>query len=231
MPAYTPGPAVASAAEARAAASESEASAAASSSAAVAAESARASAAAAAAAREAVEAARRTPTIFTGSGDDVVTITKPEGATVVIATITGNDAGRYFGVSALDGDRDSLVNTTDPYSGTTLLDANRGGTTQLEVQATGPWSITLTNLQYAPTFNGHAEGTGDAVLISQTPGRTATITGNQEGRYFGVRAYGDGSGQGLVNTTDPYSGTVPWPSGTNVFVVISAEGSWTVDVQ
>jgi hypothetical protein len=127
---------------------------------------------------------------------------------------------------------DQLVNTTDPYSGTTLLDANRGGTTQLEVQATGPWSITLTDLTYAPTFAGHAEGAGDAVLISTASERTATITGNAAGRYFGVGAYGgSGSDGSVVNTTDPYTGTVPWPSGGNVFVVVTATDGWTIDVK
>jgi len=67
------------------------------------------SAAAAASASAAAEAAKpKPPTVFTGAGDDVVAITKPAGATVVIATITGNDAGRYFGVKALDGDMDTL---------------------------------------------------------------------------------------------------------------------------
>lgn len=208
-----------------------ENSAAASSSAAEAAASASASAAAASSSSAAAEAARRVPTVFTGSGDDVVTITKPPGATVVTATITGNDAGRYFGVQGLDGDMDQLVNTTDPYNGTTLMDANIGGTTQLQVQASGPWSITLADLQFAPTFSGHGEGAGDAVVISDISGRTAAVTGNAEGRYFGVMAYGsNGSGDQVVNTTDAnYSGRVPWPAG-RVIVVVTAAGNWTIDV-
>ncbi|SCX61252.1 hypothetical protein SAMN03159343_0068, partial [Klenkia marina] len=86
-------------------------------------------------------------------------------------------------------------------------------------------------LEFAPTFAGHAEGVGDAVLISQTSGQTATITGNADGRYFGVAGYGSSGSGGLVNTTDPYSGTVPWPRGTNVIVEVTATGGWTLDVQ
>lgn len=87
----------------------------------------------------------------------------------MLATITGNDAGRYFGVKGLDGDHDSLVNTTDPYNGTTLLDGNVGGTTQLQVTATGPWSITLSDPRSAPSFGKGTPyaGSGDAVLIYQ----------------------------------------------------------------
>lgn len=191
------------------------------------------SAAAAASASAAAEAAKpKPPTVFTGTGDDVVTITKPAGATVVIATITGNDAGRYFGVKGLDGDMDTLVNTTDPYNGTTLLDANRGGTTQLQVQAVGPWSITLTDLRSAPTFDATAPqtGAGDAVLIYQGPRGVAKIDGNAEGRYFGVKAYGSsGGGNSLVNTTDPYTGSVPMPAGPAI-VVVTAAGNWSIDV-
>jgi hypothetical protein len=204
--------------------------AAASSSAAAASSSRAAAAASASAAAEA--AAPKPPTVFTGSGDDVVTITKPAGATVVIATITGNDAGRYFGVKAVDGDMDTLVNTTDPYNGTTLLDANRGGTTQLQVQAVGPWSITLTDMRSAPTFTSAAPqtGAGDAVLIYQGSRGVARIQGNAEGRYFGVKAYGSGgAGNSLVNTTDPYTGSVPMPAGPAI-VVVTANGDWSIDV-
>ena len=191
------------------------------------------SAAAAASASAAAEAAKpKPPTVFSGTGDDVVMITKPAGATVVIATITGNDAGRYFGVEALDGDMDTLVNTTDPYKGTTLLDANRGGTTQLQVTAVGPWSITLADLRTAPTFTAAApqSGAGDAVLIYQGPRGVATVSGNAEGRYFGIDAYAsDGAGDSLVNTTDPYNGRVPMPAGPAI-VVVTAIRDWSIDV-
>ena len=111
------------------------------------------------------------------------------------------------------------------------MDANVGGTTSLQVTAVGPWSITLTDLRSAPTFSSGAyTGSGDAVAIYQGTGRIAAITGNAEGRYFGVKAYGSGgSGGGLVNTTDPYTGTVPWPTGP-VIVVVTATGDWSITV-
>jgi hypothetical protein len=170
------------------------------------------------------------PTVFEGTGDSVVQITKPAGATVVIASVTGNAAGRYFGVKAVDGDQDTLVNTTDPYTGDTLMDGGTGGTTMLQVTAVGPWKITLTDLRSAPRFTGAHSGTGDAVMIYEGSGRIAAITGNAAGRYFGVKAYGSsGSGGGIVNTTDTYTGTVPFPAGP-VIVVVTAVDGWTISV-
>ena len=215
--------AASSSAEARRSAANAAASAAAASSSA-------AAAAAAASASAAAEAARRVPTVFTGSGDSVVAITKPPGSTVVIATVTGNKAGRYFGVKAVDGDQDTLANTTDPYNGTTLMDANRGGTTQLQVTGVGPWSITLSDLLMAPVLDRSYNGAGDAVLQYNGGRGIASITGNAEGRYFGVKVYGSGSGGGsLVNTTDPYTGSVPWLAGPT-FVTVTAQGDWSINV-
>lgn len=191
------------------------------------------SAAAAASASAAAEAARISdPTVFTGSGDSVVAITKPARATVVLATITGNDASSYFGVKAVDGDQDTLVNTTEPYTGTTLMDARVGGTTQLQVTATGPWSITLSDPRSAPTLSQGSPyaGTGDAVIIYQGSRGIASITGNAGGSYFGVKVYSSSSSGGaVVNTTDPYTGSVPWPVGPAI-VVVTSEDDWTISV-
>jgi hypothetical protein len=171
------------------------------------------------------------PTVFTGTGDTVVPITKPGGASgTVLATITGNDAGSHFAVQGVDGDQDLLVNTTDPYSGTVLMDADTGGTTQLQVSASGPWSIALADPLTAPRLAmGANTGTGDAVFRYEGPRGIAQIDGNAGGRHFGVVALtGDGNDL-LVNTTDPYSGSVPMPPGPG-FLTVSAEGNWSIVV-
>jgi hypothetical protein len=171
------------------------------------------------------------PTVFTGTGDTVVAITKPGGAPgTVLATITGNDAGPHFAVHGVDGDQDLLVNTTDPYSGTVLLDADAGGTTQLQVSASGPWSITLSDPLTAPRLAmGANTGTGDAVFVYEGPRGIAQIDGNAGGRHFGVIALTGDANDLLVNTTDPYSGSVPMPPGPG-FVTVSAEGNWSIVV-
>jgi outer membrane lipoprotein SlyB len=62
-------------------------------------------------------------------------------------------------------------------------------------------------------------------LTGDAPSR-ATITGNAAGRYFGVRGYGSFS-ELLVNTTDPYEGTVR-VDGSTMIIVVQAEGEWTI---
>jgi von Willebrand factor type A domain len=74
---------------------------------------------------------------FNGDGDMVVHFTG-DGS---LAEIIGNDAGRYFHVHTLRPDgTDRLVNTTQKYSGSSQIS---GGPQFFEVQAIGPWSITV----------------------------------------------------------------------------------------
>jgi von Willebrand factor type A domain len=74
---------------------------------------------------------------FNGDGDMVVHFTG-DGS---LAEIIGNDAGRYFHVHTLGPDgTDRLVNTAQKYSGSSQIS---GGPQFFEVQAIGPWSITV----------------------------------------------------------------------------------------
>jgi hypothetical protein len=74
---------------------------------------------------------------FNGDGDMVVHFTG-DGS---LAEIIGNDAGRYFHVHTLGPDgTDRLVNTTQKYSGSSQIS---GGPQFFEVQAIGPWTITV----------------------------------------------------------------------------------------
>ena len=74
---------------------------------------------------------------FNGDGDMVVHFTG-DGS---LAEIIGNDAGRYFHVLALGPDgTDRLVNTAQKYSGSSQIS---GGPQFFEVQAIGPWTITV----------------------------------------------------------------------------------------
>lgn len=216
---------------ANSAAAVSESSAAAASSSAAAEASASEAAASASAAAEAAKP--KPPTSFSGTGDSVVRITKPAGlpSSLVAVTVKGNSGSRYFGVKGVDGDQDTLVNTTDPYNGTTLMDVNGGNTTELQVQATGVWSITISDIRAMPTFSppAPATGAGDAVLVYQGASGIGTIKGNSGSRYFGVRVYTGSDDNSLVNTTDPYTGSVPWPAGPAI-VVVTATGGWSISV-
>lgn len=79
------------------------------------------------------------PGTYEGRGDNVILL---GGGQPDIAIIKGNAEGRYFGVFGADAlRRRLLVNTTDPYEGSKLLESD---TWLLEVKATGPWTIEVT---------------------------------------------------------------------------------------
>jgi len=166
------------------------------------------------------------PTVFTGSGNAVVPITKPAGATAVIATITGNQVAKHFDVRALDGYQSQLVATTAPYHGSTLLDPLGTTTTQLRVHAIGPWTITLSDARSAPVFTAGYRGSGDVVLLDESKGRTATISVAGSGP-FRIGMYGNDRAYRPISETGPWSGTVAWPTGVSL-VAVQATGAWSI---
>jgi len=79
------------------------------------------------------------PGSIEGSGDDVFFL---DGSKPDLAKITGNNESRYFGVYSYGSYSDLLVNTTDVYSGTVIVD---GDTVAIEVNAQGEWSIEISS--------------------------------------------------------------------------------------
>jgi hypothetical protein len=184
-------------------------------------------AAAAAASSAAAEAARRVPTVFSGRGDDVVDITKPPGVTVAVAAIA-YDGGSNFAVKGVDGERDLMVNTIGSYSGSVLLDGKSGETTMLEVKASGPWTITISDALLAPALNAGANsGAGDAVLLYQGRTSRAAISGQSQGN-FAVISHGSGGSDLLVNEIGSYDGVVPLVGPS--LVEVTADGPWSITV-
>lgn len=147
-----------------------------------------------------------------------------------MATIVGNSGGGFFAVQGVDGDEDLLVNTTEAYDGTTLMDVNGGETTQLQVTATGPWTITLNTVAAAAErFSDTFGGAGDDVLIYEGTAGIAQITGNSPPHFFAVIIYSETGNDLAVNTTESYDGRVPWPAGFAI-VAVTASGPWTITV-
>jgi hypothetical protein len=170
------------------------------------------------------------PVVYSGNGDNVIDIQKP--GDVVLAYIRGNAGARYFGIESFDdaGEQvDLLVNTTDPYEGVVLMDIrDDDNSTRLQVQAEGEWYIELRPLSTARRVSvpGTIEGTGDDVIIIDGEPDIAQISGNADGRYFGVIGYSNRSNL-LVNTTDPYDGRVIVARDT-ILIEVEAVGSWTI---
>ena len=172
------------------------------------------------------------PLLLEGSGDDVVILDTP--VSLAAMDVDANASGRYFGIKPilLSGDSaSSLVNTTDPFNGTVLLlgsgdDAIAG----FEVTSNGAWSFTIKSISEVPYLapGSTSEGSGDALVrLDETSGLTTiTVVGNGEGRYFGVRPHGDSSFS-VINTTDPYNGTVKLDSGT-LLLEVTAIGPWSI---
>ena len=63
------------------------------------------------------------------------------GGTPDLANVTGNEASRHFSIWGYGSNPDLLVNTSDPYEGTVILEED---TVVLEINAVGPWSIQVT---------------------------------------------------------------------------------------
>jgi len=161
---------------------------------------------------------------FSGSGDDVITLTPFDGTYVF--RISGNEADRHFSVWAR-GDRNSLlVNTSSPYTGITY---NQHQNTQiLEITAVGDWTIeqlpisSMRSISTGQTITG----TGDEVLRIASQGESAVIEGNNAERHFSVWARGNRNNL-LVNTSNEYSGRVLLRD-TYTLLEISAVGDWSI---
>ena len=170
------------------------------------------------------------PITYTGSGDDYFDISPFE--SLYYFRITGNTEARHFSVTGYDASgnyTELFVNTTDYYDGY-VLDPEQD-TRTLEVDAEGPWTIEIVSLYTAPVLlvGETYSGIDDAVLLLPSDCRSAIINGNTMSRYFSVITYGSGSDL-LVNTVDPYSGTVRIDPGATVMTV-HAVGGWSISLQ
>lgn len=173
------------------------------------------------------------PVVLTGTGDSVIDFINPFEMGVI--HITGNASGRFFAVKAYtdDGQYDLLVNTGDPYDGFRPLDFGRKHTTRFEVMATGDWKIELLPITSAHlmVIPGEISGKGDDVILLLRGNFTpdlAKITGNASSRFFAVKSYGQSTDL-LVNTGDPYEGTVVLSSDVIVLEVMASD-SWTIKI-
>lgn len=170
------------------------------------------------------------PITYTGSGDDYFDISPFD--SLYYFQITGNSDARHFSVTGYDssGDYTELfVNTTDYYTGS-VLDSEQN-TRTLEVKAEGDWTITIVSLYTAPVVKAGEtySGIDDAVLLIPLGSSSAVINGNSLARHFAVKTYGSGFDL-LVNTVDPYNGTVRVDSDATVMSV-TAEGGWSILLQ
>lgn len=170
------------------------------------------------------------PVVYTGSGDDVLSIEPPEVGPITLH-ITGNEGARHFAVESYDADGqwlDLLVNTTEPYQGVVL---DLGEAHELDISATGDWTIEVHPLRGATTVEipGTIDGTGDYVFLLDGEPTIAHIIGNEAERHYAVETYNK-RWDLLVNTTDFYDGRVRVESDA-VIVVVTAVGPWSIEFE
>lgn len=175
---------------------------------------------------------------YSGTGDEVVEISKPDQDLPALLVVSGNRDSRHFAVTAREDSGNwagVLINTTEPYAGIVPVDLPpRTNSALLEIKASGNWRIQLYSIGAAQRVKvpGTFEGKGDNVLWIEGKPTRAKFHGNSASRHFAVIAY-DRRGKQLgvkVNTTDPYSGTVFIPNGT-LLLKITAVGGWSVDIR
>jgi hypothetical protein len=170
--------------------------------------------------------------VLEGSGDDVVVLEQP--IAIAAIDVTGNAESRYFGIRPIMDSGEtgsSLVNTTDPFDGTLLVEATSDeSVVGFEISSAGPWTLTIKSVSETPVLTRGETLDGDgAFLVRLEPTdslTTLTVKGNADGRYFGVRQHGDGSFS-VINTTEPYDGTVRLEPGSSL-LEINAFGAWSM---
>lgn len=168
------------------------------------------------------------PEEFSGTGDDVLTITRPGPSVVAFECggCTRNVVVKSNGAESL------LVNTIGAYSGKRLIDITDGSrTTSITVTANAAWKLTVGGLpalaQLAGSPKDPVSGTGDDVITFVAGFSKAKITNTGE-RNFIVRSTSLNSGRisGVVNTIGGYDGTVPL-AGPSI-VEVRSSGDWSI---
>ena len=164
------------------------------------------------------------------SGDSVIEVEIASSDDIYVLHVVGNANGNHFAVRGYDASGNStelFVNTINPYDGYTFDPSC--STSLLEISSTGDWTIELISIYNMQTIStGQTiSGTGDSIMMVENYGTTATISGNQGANHFAVKTYGTQSNELLVNTVDPYSGTVML-NGDPVILQVNSEGEWEI---
>lgn len=179
------------------------------------------------------------PVVYEGTGDALLTITKPIEGDMCFMFVQGNAAGAFFGIRSYDAEGNPLhllVSTEIPYIGTRLLDGSPAEQTAvLEIKAEGPWQIQLLSfsssymVQFMIDVPGTLSGTSDRVVL--TRGQSSTIAVNySDNKHFAVFAHGTSTGNLVFNEQGAYAGEATLPEKT-VMLEIIAEGNWQIEIK
>jgi hypothetical protein len=165
---------------------------------------------------------------YSGRGDSVINIVKPNGPALLIMRYGGSG---YLILNSLTQDNqlvDLLATSDGPYQGTVLLDGYHDSrTARIQVRGSGEWSFQIAPLSAAQRLPvpGNLSGAGDTVIAPSAP--IDTMRFQYSGRdYLIVTAVAQSSPNLLATNAGAYDGTVVVPADT-VVIVIRGRGSWT----
>jgi hypothetical protein len=171
---------------------------------------------------------------ISGNGNDVVNLRVP-GDVPALLDISYSGPSNFV-VWSLNGNSeiiDLLVNEIGAYDGRRMVHGGWIFTKEvvrfLEIEASGPWTISVSPMSAASTLRTALSGAGDDVVLYR--GSAATLTSTHDGSSnFIIQGYeSDGEYNGLiVNEIGPYSGTDLIDPGTSI-LDISADGNWTLN--
>lgn len=173
--------------------------------------------------------------VFTGSGDDRLSLDRPLAIVVVQAHHTGS-AGFVVRAIRDDGTVAGTIDVVGPYTGELLSYEGGRDTVGFEVRADGPWALLAQSLVTAPDGEDLArryEGAGDAVVgfpmdfEAPTPVVTfsrARIRHDGEADFVVRQMFGGV----LVDQLGHYDDTVGLPEDGLFGLEITADGPWTV---
>lgn len=172
-----------------------------------------------------------TPGSYSGSGDDVVSITKPGGATAfAIATITHRGSSNFI-VKGIDNQMewvDLMVNEIGDYTGTVFVESD---VTHLEITADGPWTVHIKTPSAARAVGSGASGQGDDVLRWSGGAKKVHFTHDGTSNFIVLGLDNTGEWDNLyINEIGPYSGSKVIDATTHLLTV-RADGAWTMAVQ
>jgi hypothetical protein len=166
------------------------------------------------------------PSTFSGRGDDVITINRPDGVKIIRFACPhcgGNT------ILLINGAEYLLVDTIGPYSGQQWADVQDGSnTTKITITADSAWTLVVGGIDLARTSTGAVSGHGDDVLLLNANTSQAAITNQGNGNFIVQDVSPSGGSANLdVDTIGSYQGTVPLTG--PALVQIKSDGSWSVD--
>lgn len=188
-------------------------------------------------------AASATARSYSGVGDSVISIAKPDGAASVgMATLTHRGTGD-FTVTSLDSNynatkSDMIAGRTGDYVGTVIFDpgSTAGVTAQLAIKASGPWTVSIASVKAAPSYaKTKIVGKSDAVFNYSGKAGAVQLSSNVSDGFAVVtlRMISGRWEPGYLivsQETGHYNGTVQWPAGPAVGIVYS-DGPWSANIR